>query len=89
MICGTHEKATEVILSFTPQQGRYIKSLPPHQSQNLIQENKEEIRFSYFIKPTYDFKMELLSYGGQVKILEPESLKQTIIENLQGALNRY
>ncbi len=89
IINGTNEKATEVILSFTPQQGRYIKSLPLHHSQNLIQENKEEIRFSYFIKPTYDFKMELLSYGDKVKILEPESLKQTIIENLQGALNRY
>jgi len=63
--------------------------LPLHHSQNLIQENEKEIRFSYFIKPTYDFKMELLSYGDQVKIIEPESLKQTIIENLRGALDRY
>jgi len=89
IINGTNENAVDIILSFTPQQGRYIKSLPLHHSQNLIQENKEEIRFSYFIKPTYDFKMELLSYGDQVKILEPESLKQTIIENMEDALKRY
>jgi len=89
IINGTNEKATEVILSFTPQQGRYIKSLPLHHSQNLIQENNKEIRFSYFIKPTYDFRMELLSYGDQVKIIQPECLKKTIIENLQDALDRY
>ena len=89
IINGTGEKAIEVILSFTLQQGRYIKSLPLHHSQELILENEEEIRFSYFIRPTYDFRMEILSYGDQVKVLQPESLRETISENLTAALNRY
>ena len=89
IINGTGEKAIEVILSFTLQQGRYIKSLPLHHSQELILENEEEIRFSYFISPTYDFRMEILSYGDQVKVLQPESLRETIFENLTAALNRY
>ena len=89
IINGTGEESVEVILSFTAEQGRYINSLPLHHSQKLILENEEEIRFSYFIRPTYDFRMEILSYGDQVKVLQPESLRETISENLTAALNRY
>jgi predicted DNA-binding transcriptional regulator YafY len=89
IINGTNEEAVEVILSFLPDQGRYIKSLPLHHSQQLVLENEEEIRFSYFIRPTYDFKMELLSYGDQVMVLEPSYLKEQIREQLQKALINY
>jgi predicted DNA-binding transcriptional regulator YafY len=63
--------------------------LPLHHPQQLVLENEEEIRFSYFIRPTYDFKMELLIYGDQVKILEPTNLKEQIIGQLQKALENY
>ena len=89
IINGTNEKAEEVVLSFTPQEGRYVESLPLHHSQELVLKNGDEIRFSYFIRPTYDFRMELLSYGDQVKVLEPESLKKTIKKQLQQALKSY
>ena len=89
IINGTEEEPEKVVLSFTPQEGRYVESLPLHHSQELVLKNKKEIRFSYFIRPTYDFRMELLSYGDQVRILEPESLKKTIKSQLQKALKSY
>ena len=89
IINGTDEKATEIILSFTPEQGRYVESLPLHHSQQLIIENDEEIRFAYYIKPTYDFRMEILSYGDQVKVLEPKNLIERIAEDLKSALSQY
>ncbi len=89
IINGTNEEAEKVVLSFTPQEGRYVESLPLHHSQELVLKNEEEIRFSYFIRPTYDFRMELLSYGDQVKILKPEGLKNTIKSQLQKALKGY
>lgn len=89
IINGTNEEAEKVVLSFTPQEGRYVESLPLHHSQELVLKNDQEIRFSYLIRPTYDFRMELLSYGDQVKILEPESLKKTIKTQLQKALKSY
>lgn len=89
IINGTGEKAIEVILSFTLQQGRYIKSLPLHHSQELILENEKEIRFSYFISPTYDFRMEILSYGDQVKVLEPNGLRNEIKNQLKKAIETY
>lgn len=89
IINGTNEEAEKVVLSFTPKEGRYVESLPLHHSQELVLKNEKEIRFSYFIRPTYDFRMELLSYGDQVKILKPEGLKNTIKSQLQKALKGY
>ncbi|CAL67527.1 helix-turn-helix transcriptional regulator [Christiangramia forsetii] len=89
IINGTGEKPVDVILSFTPEQGRYINSLPLHHSQELISNDENEFQFSYYIRPTYDFKMEILSYGDQVKVLEPENLQETISKNLKAALNLY
>ena len=41
------------------------------------------------MRPTYDFVMELLSIGAEVKVLEPESLKQEMKTKLLNALNLY
>ena len=89
IINGTDEKATEIILSFTPEQGRYVESLPLHHSQQLILENEDDIRFRYYIKPTFDFRMEILSYGDQVKVIEPKNLMKKIAEDLKSALSQY
>ncbi|WP_300436528.1 WYL domain-containing protein [Christiangramia sp.] len=89
IINGTEEEAAKVILSFTPREGRYVQSLPLHTSQELVEENDKEIKFSYFIRPTYDFKMEILSYGDQVKVVAPVSLQQQIREQLEKSIAQY
>lgn len=89
IINGSDEEPIEVILSFTLEQGRYIQSLPIHHSQQVVVENRDEIRFGYFIKPTLDFKMEILSYGNQVKVISPESLQDQIKNQLMNAFKRY
>lgn len=89
IINGTNEEATEIILSFTPEQGRYIESLPLHHSQSLLSKSEEEIRFRYYIRPTYDFRMEILSYGDQVKVIAPKSLQDQIKEQIKRSLDQY
>lgn len=89
IINGTGEKPEKILLSFTAQEGRYINSLPLHHSQKEILKNNTERIFEYKLVPTYDFKMEILSYGDTVKILEPESLRKDIVEQLKKALGRY
>jgi predicted DNA-binding transcriptional regulator YafY len=66
-----------------------VESLPLHHSQQLILKNEDEMRFSYFIRPTYDFRMEILSYGDQVKVLEPNSLQKQIRNQLENTLKNY
>jgi len=89
IINGTNEQPEKIILSFTPNEGRYVKSLPLHHSQQLVVENGKEIQFSYILVPTYDFMMELLSYGNQVKVIEPKSLRNNIKKKLKDAMDRY
>jgi predicted DNA-binding transcriptional regulator YafY len=89
IINGTNEKPEKVQLSFSPKEGRYVQSLPLHHSQKLLWENESETIFEYHLIPTYDFKMEILSYGDQVKVVKPESLKNDIIRQLQDSLKAY
>lgn len=79
--------AQEIILSFDCEQGNYIKALPLHPSQKIISENDDEITFSLFVVPTYDFLQEILSYGSRVKIIQPESLRQTIKKEITKMLH--
>ncbi len=64
----------EIILSFDPFQGKYIKSLPLHSTQKIIKDGEDELQIKLTLCITFDFIMEILSYGETVKVLKPESL---------------
>lgn len=79
----------EIILSFTEEQGKYIKTLPLHHTQEIMNDTKKEFRIKLQLYITHDFKMELLSYGDKVKVIEPKSLAEDIKMTLKEALKRY
>lgn len=74
----TYEPAQKVILEFSWQQGNYIKSFPLHASQKIISDTEDALEIELYIHPTNDIVMELMKYGSEVKILEPESLQKKI-----------
>ena len=47
------EAPSRVVLSFTPQQGKYVKSLPLHHSQQVILDNETELRISLYVVLNY------------------------------------
>ena len=57
--------------------------------KEILFKNEQNCFLSLFIHPTYDFIMEILSLGNQVKVLEPESLRKTLKIILQETLNNY
>jgi proteasome accessory factor B len=79
----------EVILSFTHGQGKYIKSLPLHHTQKVLTDSKSELKISLRIFITFDFVMELLSYGDKIKILHPQSLANEIKQTHERAFKQY
>ena len=86
----TEDKEPCVVkLSFTPEQGKYVQSLPLHHSQRTIKNNKEELLIELLLFPTYDFKMHLLSLGNNVKVIKPKSLANEIKKMHQMAMERY
>lgn len=89
IITSSEEQVQKVVLQLTPSESKYIKSLPLHHSQKLISETKENSIFEFYLFPTYDFIMELLSIGEKVKVLAPESLKNELIKKLTMTINQY
>lgn len=83
------EEPVEVILSFTPIQGKYIKTLPLHSSQKVIIDDETEFRISLKMCLTHDFKMELLSMGENVKVISPQRLIDDIKSTYERALGNY
>lgn len=84
-----NKEPRKIVLSFSYEQGKYIKSLPLHHSQKELTNDEKEYRIELLLHPTYDFVMELLSIGAEVKVLEPESLKKEMIKKLETTLKRY
>jgi predicted DNA-binding transcriptional regulator YafY len=82
-------KPQEIILSFDPFQGKYIKSLPLHESQYILKDNAEELLIKLTLFVTHDFFMELLSYGDNVKIIKPDSLINDLKNTFKNVLNLY
>lgn len=82
-------KPEKITLWFTQRQADFIKAFPLHTSQKVLSENEKECIIELYLSPSYDFVMELLSIGKEVKVLEPESLKIKIIEILEATLKLY
>ncbi len=67
----------------------YLRTLPLHASQNEVAHTDEYTDFSYDIRPSVDFILELMSYTGDLEVLEPLGLRQKIYNTLQTSLERY
>lgn len=79
----------EIILSFNPFQGKYIKSLPLHESQKILIDNENECKISLQMYVTHDFVMEVLSLGNNVKVISPQNLIDVIKKSYTNALKQY
>jgi predicted DNA-binding transcriptional regulator YafY len=83
------ELPEEIILSFDPVQGKYIKSLPLNETQQIIKDNEEELQIKLQLKITHDLLMELFSYGDAVKVIKPKKLIAAMKRIYEGALAQY
>ena len=89
IISPDDEKPREIVLSFTPVQGKYIKTLPLHHTQQVIIDNENELRIKLKLCVTHDFLMELLSFGGDMKVIQPKSLAKQVKEEYKAAFAQY
>ncbi len=84
-----YEKPQDIILSFSPNQSKYVRSHPLHHSQQIINDTDGSITIKLHIYITFDFVMELLSYGDAVKVISPQSLAKDIETSLHLAWIQY
>lgn len=82
-------KPEKVILSFTALQGKYIKTIPIHASQKIIKDTKSELKISLELVINHELKMQLLSYGQNVKVLQPKALVEEIKSEAKKMVKLY
>ena len=89
IISPNDEAPQDIILSFDPFQGKYIKTLPLHETQQVLVDNDEETRIKLKLYLTHDLFMELLSFGDNMKVIEPKSLADEIKKAHKKAYKQY
>jgi predicted DNA-binding transcriptional regulator YafY len=88
-ITSYHGEPDEIVLQVKRKAADYIKALPLHSSQEILNEDDQYTEIKLLVYPTYDFLVQLLSYGSNLKVLKPESLKNSIIATLEETLALY
>ena len=78
IIAGDGLKAEKVLIKVYNEQVSYVKALPLHHSQKEEDCQPNYSLFSYYIKPSFDFKQEILSQGENFEVLEPEEFRKEI-----------
>lgn len=79
----------DIILSLEPFQGKYLKTLPLHHTQQVIVDNDRETKIRLKLFLTQDLIMELLSFGPHMKVIEPKSLAEKIKKIHEKAYKQY
>ena len=79
----------QVVLSFEPFQGNYIKTMPLHHSQKILKDTKHELRISLQLVINTELKMQLLSYGDKVKVIKPRNLAVEMKATAAKVLKQY
>lgn len=82
-------EAIEVILSFTPYQGNYLKTLKIHATQEVIVDNETEFKISVKVQPSWEFYEKILGYGDNVTIVSPPEIVNQLKKKLEQISNLY
>lgn len=78
IVIGKDVKPERIVIRSNADQTPYLKSLPLHHSQKLIEDNGEYADFELYLAPTYDFVMKLLQVGAMIEVISPVSLRRTM-----------
>ena len=79
------EKPTHIKLKVSAHQAKYFRTLPLHSSQKETEITENYSIFTYYLTPNYDFIHDVLYYGDDVEVLEPDQLRidiATIVSSL-------
>jgi len=88
-VSGSDEVPVDVVLEFTPHQGRYLKTLPLHASQEVLEDNSDRLVIRIHVVENFELQQRILGYGSSVIVLEPRELAEKIAEELRKNVENY
>lgn len=89
VVVGDGTPAQHIVIRAYGIQRYYLRDLPLHTTQREIGHGQDYSDFSLDVRPTVDFVGYLMSLGKFVKVLEPQSLRDKIKQNLKEACDQY
>ena len=78
-----------VKLKVSAGQANYLRSLTLHQTQKEIERTDEYSIFTVRLRPTFDFRQEILSQGCDIEVLEPKWFRNEVAEISKHMWNKY
>lgn len=87
-IVFSHGQVHRVVVKVTSRRAKYFRALPLHHSQDEAIHDEFSI-FTFKLRITPDFVQELLSYGPELTVLEPPTLRAMMVDSLKRSLDNY
>jgi len=78
----------EIELSYDALDGRFLKSVPLHHSQEILADNEKEFRIRLRLRITNDFVMALLARSRSLTVIRPLHLRERVRKVYEEALKR-
>lgn len=82
----THLPVEDIVLEFDTMDGHYLKSIPLHHSQQILEDTPTKFVISVRLRITHDFLMEIISRGFSLKVISPPHLKEKVREIFEKAV---
>lgn len=78
----------DIVVKYDKLDSKFVKSMPLHSSQHIIEENEDSLTIGLRLRITNDFVMALLARSRSIEVISPISLRQRIEEIYRKALER-
>ena len=88
-ITVSEDEPLEVIINFNPKQGNYLRTLPIHKTQEIIEDNNENFKIKVVAKPSYEFYSKIFSYGSDATIISPKPIRERVLKTFEKVINNY
>ncbi|MBU2018348.1 MAG: WYL domain-containing protein [Bacteroidetes bacterium] len=82
-ITANESEPLKVVLKANNIAAKYIQSQPFHLSQKLIKEGNKRSTFTLSVIITEELIRDLMSYGGEIEVIEPSILRESILLRVQ------
>lgn len=82
-------KVETVKLKVAAGQANYLRTLTLHQTQKEIERNDEYSIFTVRLRPTFDFRQEILTMGSDIEVLSPKWFRAELAEISEHMWNKY
>lgn len=89
VIVGAEMKTEKILLKVSARQANYLRDLPMHSTQKEIERQEDHSIFELTLRPTFDFKQEILWNGDYMEVLAPEWLRKDIADKINRMHKKY